>query len=82
MESKFLKKKINILTENTNGEMYLLEADDYNELVNDYHGERSVIPALNARVYFASYNSKPINPYAYTDFASCVKYIREEAFKE
>jgi len=77
MEYKFLQKKIHILTENTDG-LYMLEADDYNDLVNDRMGERKYIPADNAKVFFASYCGRPINPYAYTDFLSCAQYIRNE----
>lgn len=78
MESKLLKKKIYIVTENTDGKLYVLEADHYNELVNDYMGERKYIPADNAKVFFASYCGRPINPYVYTDFLSCARYIQYE----
>ena len=78
MESKVLEKKIHIVTENADGKLYVLEADHYNELVNDYLGEHRYIPADNAKVFFASYAGKPINPYVYQDFLSLAKYIQYE----
>ena len=78
MERNFLNKKIHILTENADGNLYMLEANDYNELVNDWSGDRNYVPAHDAKVYFASYNGKPINPYAYTDFESLVRHMRAE----
>lgn len=73
-----LKKKIFILTENTDGSPYVLEADDHNELVNDWKGDCNYVPANDAKVFFASYCSRPINPFAYTDFQSLLQYIRNE----
>ena len=72
-----LNKKINILTQNADGELYLLEADNYNFIVNDYHGDCEYVPANDAKVYFASYDGEPINPYMYTDFLSLMQYIRD-----
>ena len=80
MQCNFLKKKIQILTENMDGEMYMLESDDYNELVNDWMGDCNFVPANDAKVFFASYCGKPITPYAYTDFQSLLRYIRNECF--
>lgn len=76
IQCQFLKKKIQILTENVNGEMYMLEADDYNEIVNDWMGDCDHVPANDAKVFFASYDGQPINPYMYTDFQSLLRYIR------
>ena len=78
MECKHFEKKICILTENVDGSLYMLEADDCNELVNDWSGDCNYVPANDATVFFASYNGKPINPYAYTDFVSLVRYMREK----
>ncbi|MBQ8245828.1 MAG: hypothetical protein IJZ42_01730 [Lachnospiraceae bacterium] len=78
IQCKFLEKKIHILTENTDGALYVLEADDYNELVNDWMGDCNCVPAKDAKVFFASYCGKPINPYVYTDFQSLLQYIRNK----
>ena len=72
MKRNVLKKKINILIENEDGEICLIEADDYNEIINDYNGPYS------SKVFFASYAGEPINPHAYQDFLSLAKYIRNE----
>ena len=78
VQCKFFEKKIHILTENADGILYVLEADDYNDLVNDWKGECNFVPANDAKVFFASYCGKPINPYAYTDFLSLMQYISRE----
>ena len=54
----------------------MLETDNYNFIINDLYGNRSYVPANDARVYFASYDGVPINPYFYTDFESVLKYIK------
>ena len=77
MKSNFIKSKIFILTENSDGELYSIETDEYNDIVNDYYGECKFIPANDAKVYFASYNGVPVNPYLYNDFVSLVECLRE-----
>ena len=72
MKSNFIKSKIFILTENANSELYSIEVNDYNEIVNDWYDDCNFVPANDAKVYFASYNGKPINPYLYKDFVSLV----------
>lgn len=76
MKTKFIKEKICIITE-VDGKLYCIKANDYNGIVNIYNGDRKNIPNDNARVYFASYNGIPLNPYMYTDFISCMQYIRK-----
>lgn len=78
IQCMFLEKKIHILTENADGNLYVLEADDYNELVNDWNGDCNCVPANDAKIFFASYNGEPINPYMYADFQSLLQYIRNE----
>ena len=82
IQCKFLEKKIHILTENVDGELYMLEADDINEIVNDWMGDCNHVPANDAKVFFASYCGEPINPYLYTDFLSLAQYIRNNCFGE
>ena len=36
------------------------------------------LEGLDARVFFAAWNGKPINPYAYTDFESLLKLLRDK----
>ena len=77
MKSNFIKSKIFILTENVNGDLYSIETDEYNDIVNDWYGECEFVPDNDAKVYFASYNGVPISPYLYSDFISLVDCIRE-----
>ena len=77
MKSNFIKSKIFRLTENVDGDLYSIETDEYNDIVNDYYGECKFIPANDAKVYFASYNGVPVNPYLYNDFVSLVECLRE-----
>lgn len=76
MKSNFIKSKICILTENVEGELYFIETDDCNDIVNDWNGDCKFVPANDAKVYFASYDCSPINPYLYSDFVSLVTYLR------
>lgn len=76
MECKFLEKKINILTEK-DGALYMLKANSINEIANAFSIDSSSLPANDARVFFATFCGDPINPYAYTDFYSCVQHIAE-----
>ena len=81
MKSNFIKSRIFILTENAEGELYSIETDEYNNIVNDWYGDCKFIPANDAKVYFASYAGVPVNPYMYSDFMSLVTYLRELDFK-
>lgn len=77
MKSNFIKSRIFILTENAEGELYSIETNDYNDIVNDWYGDCKFVPANDAKVYFASYDGVAINPYLYNDFVSLVNYLRE-----
>lgn len=76
MKTKTIKEKIYIVTENIKGELFCIKANNYNDIVNIYNGNKKGVPNDNAKVYFAAYNGIPINPYLYTDFISCMQYIR------
>ena len=73
----FLNKKIHILTENADGALYVLEADNFEEVNNDWMVDCNYVPANEAKVFFASYNGKPVSPYLYTDFQSLLRYLGE-----
>ena len=77
MKSNFIKSKIFILTENADGELYSIETDEYNDIVNDWYGDCKFIPSNDARVFFATYDGVPVNPYLYNDFISLVDCLRE-----
>jgi len=71
----FFKGNIVIVTESVDGEIYCIEADEVVDLINDWNDECLVVPANDAKVFFASINGKPINPYLFTDFESLMGYL-------
>lgn len=71
----FIEGNISILTENADGNIYLIEVDTLDQLLNDWDGECNTVPANDAKVFFASFNGIPVNPYFYTDFESLLKYL-------
>lgn len=77
MKSNFIKSKIFILTENADGELYSIETDEYNDIVNDWYGDCKFVPANDAKVYFATYDGVPVNPYLYNDFISLIDCLRD-----
>ena len=65
-----------IVTENTDGEIYLIESKYIQDIVDDWKGDCNFVPSNDAKVFFASWNNEPINPYVYTDFESLVRYLQ------
>ena len=66
-----------IVTENVNGEMYLIKARHFQDILDDWEGECEFVPANDAREFFASCNGRPVDPYSYTDFESLLIYLKE-----
>lgn len=64
-----------IVTENAEGEMYLIHSKYIQDILNDWTGDCNFVPANDARVFFASWNGKTISPYEYTDFESLAWYL-------
>ena len=71
----FLGHNLVIITENADGEMYVIKAKYIQDVIDDWNGDCHYIPANDAKVFFASWNGKPINPYDYTDFESLIRYL-------
>lgn len=65
-----------IITENADGEMYLIKSKYIQDILNDWRGDCNFVPANDAKVFFASWNGEPISPYKYTDFESLIQYLR------
>ena len=65
-----------IVTENTDGEVYLIRARYIQDVIDDWEVECNFVPANDAKVFFASWNNQPINPHLYTDFESLLKYLQ------
>lgn len=71
----FFKGNIVIVTESVDGEVYCIEVDNLNDLIDDWNGTCTAVPANDARVFFASINGIPVNPHLYTDFESFLKLL-------
>lgn len=65
-----------IITENADGEIYLIKAKNIREILTDWNGDCNFVPSNDARVFFACWNGEPINPYGYTNFESLIQYLR------
>lgn len=72
-----LDKKVVIITENSDGTVYTVEADFIKNVIDDWDGRKSFVPEDGARVLFASVNQVPISPYRYTDFESLIEPLAE-----
>lgn len=75
MQTLMLGDDTIILTENADGKMYLIKSKYLQDILDDWMGGCEAVPANDAKVFFAAYNGKPINPYNYTDFESLLKYL-------
>lgn len=64
-----------IVTENADGEIYLIKSKYLQDILDDWRGDCDFVPANDARVFFASWNGQPINPHLYTDFESLIRYL-------
>ena len=71
----FLGSYTVIVTENIDGEMYIIQSKYIQDILDDWKGNCEFVPANDARVFFASWNGKPISPYEYTDFESLMQYL-------
>ena len=71
-----------IVTENVEGEMYLIHSKYIQDILDDWTGDCNFVPANDARVYFASWNGKPISPYESTDFESLTWYLKVKILQD
>ena len=69
------KDEIVIVTENAEGEMYLIHSKYIQDILDDWTGDCNFVPANDARVYFAGVNGVAINPYEYQDFESLLQFL-------
>ncbi len=77
VETVFIGTDTVILTENAMGNMYLIRAKYLQDIIDDWNGGCNFVPANDAKVFFASYNGRPINPYEYADFESLLRYLKD-----
>ena len=73
----FLGSDTVIVTENIDGEMYIIQSKYIQDILDDWKGNCKFAPANDARVFFASWNGQPISPYEYKDFESLIQYLTE-----
>lgn len=78
INDQFIEGDTIIVTENADGRMYILRAKYIQDILDDWNGDCEFVPSNDARVFFAAWNGKPINPYAYTDFESLLKLLRDK----
>lgn len=62
-----------ILTENADGELYLIRVKYLQDCLIDWKDKCKFVPCNDAKVFFASWNGQPINPHHYTDFESLLR---------
>ena len=66
-----------IVTENADGELYTITAKYFQDILDDWNGSRGFVPANDARVFFAAWNGKPLNPHEYQDFVSLLMLLKK-----
>ena len=87
MKTESFQKGLAIVTEDVEGKAYLIQAQDVQDIINDWNLECIYVPQNDARVFFASWNGIPVSPYEYTDFESLLRYLKhmiqkiEDAFQ-
>lgn len=70
-----------IITENVNGDMYVIKSKYIQDILDDWNGNCDFVPANDTRVFFASWNGEPISPYEYKDFESLIRYLSDLQMK-
>lgn len=76
MRTESFQKGLAIVTEDIEGQIYLIQARDVQDIINDWNLECIYVPQNDARVFFASWNGIPVSPYKYTDFESLLIYLK------
>lgn len=72
-----LDSNVVIITEDANEEMCVIQGS-MESIMEDWNNEKTFIPPDSAKVYFASYNGKPISPYSYIDLYTLYVYLVEK----
>lgn len=79
------KKKLDnifIVTEHEEDRKPVFISCTMSELVNDWNDRCEFIPCNDAKVYFASVDGVPVNPYLYADFESLFQLLVERYYAE
>lgn len=75
INANFVGSGLLILTENVNGEMYQIFAENFQDVLDNWEGECDFVPCNGAKVFFAAYKGRAIDPNEYTDFGSLIRYL-------
>lgn len=78
ISTTFLGDGTAIVTQNVDGELYVITAEYFNDILEDMKNKRCFVPADDAPVFFAAWHGKPLNPHCYHDFLSLLEYITKE----
>ncbi len=76
ISTAFLGSGTAIVTQNADGELYLITAEYFNDILEDRGNKRCFVPD-DAPVFFAAWHGKPLNPHCYHDFSSLLEYIKK-----
>lgn len=74
----FPKDNLFIVTENTAGEIYTISAKYMQDVLDDYNGNCEFVPENDARILFASWNGRPLNPYEIRTFVDLICWIQKK----
>lgn len=78
ISTTFLGNGTVIVTQAVSGELYVITAEYFDDILDDWNGECNFVPVNDAPVFFAAWNGKPLNPHCYHDFSSLIKYMKKE----
>ena len=75
-DTTFLNDYTTIVTQNTDGQLYIITEKYIQDIIDDWEGKCDFVPENDARVFFFSWNNNPINPHNYTDFESVINILK------
>lgn len=76
LETIWLGSDLVIVTENVDGEIYIIRSKYIKDVIDDWNGECNIVPENDARVFFAAWNGEPISPYEHPDFWTLIEYLK------
>lgn len=79
LECKFFRKAICIITENADGGIYTLTADNVQEISEDWMTACDFVPSNDAPVHCVIVDGEVIEPSKYNNFESVLHYLCYQA---
>lgn len=77
VSANFCENGTVIVTENTDGKIYMITAEYIQDILDDWNGDCNFVPTNDARVFFAAWNGEPLNPHEYTNFESLLHLLQK-----